>query len=180
MRTSIQFMGVVAVTAFAVAACGGGGYGDQDQPMANPAPTVSAVTSQSIDQDTSTAELAFAVSDRETDPAALTVRATSSDTTLLPEGGMVLGGSGGARTIKLTPAEAAVGSANVTLTVTDGAGLSTSRTFQVAVNAVFMSFTGWTTKTFGDPEEDPSKSLVGFTFDNDADDNDAAFDALLQ
>ena len=61
----------------------------------------------------------FTVSDVETDAASLLVTASSSDQTLLPDGNIVLGGSGANRTVMLTPAADANGSAVVTLTVTD-------------------------------------------------------------
>ncbi|MDR1009619.1 MAG: BNR-4 repeat-containing protein, partial [Opitutaceae bacterium] len=53
-------------------------------------------------------------------PAALVVSAASSNQALLPDTGIVLGGSGAGRTVTLTPASGQTGNATVTLTVSDG------------------------------------------------------------
>lgn len=181
MRSFIKTELLLAATALAVAACGGGNSGDgQPAPPANTAPTVSAIGDQSIGQDTSAAGLAFAIGDAETDAGSLQVTATSSDTSLLPASNVVLGGSGANRTLTLTPAESATGSATVAVTVTDPQGQSATRNFQLTVNAVLVSFTGWTTDTFAVVEDEVSRPMLGFTLNNDADDNDAAFTALLQ
>jgi hypothetical protein len=180
MRSFIKTELLLAATALAVAACGGGSGDDPYTPPANTAPTVSAIGDQSIAQDTSVSALAFAISDAESDAGALRVIATSSDTALLPAGNVVLGGSGANRTLKLTPAESATGSATVSLTVTDPQGQSTTRNFRLTVNAVLVSFTGWTTDTFAVAEDEASRAMLGFTLNSDADDNESAFSALLQ
>ena len=102
---------------------------------ANAAPTISHVTNQIIDEDTATAALAFTVGDAETPAASLTVSASSSDTTLVPNANIVLGGTGAARTVTVTPAANQNGSAIITLTVSDGAKTA-SDTFLLTVNAV--------------------------------------------
>jgi Bacterial Ig domain len=181
MRSFIKTELLLAATALVVAACGGGGgYGDGPGMPANTAPTVSAIGDQSIVQDTSVSGLAVAIGDAESDAGALRVTATSSDTSLLPESNVVLGGSGANRTLTLTPAESAAGSATVAVTVTDPQGQSTTRNFRLTVNAVLVSFTGWTTDTFAVAENEASRAMLGFTLNNDADDNEAAFSALLQ
>jgi hypothetical protein len=172
---------ILAATALAVAACSSSSDRDEPPaPPANTAPNVSAIGDQAINQDTSAANIAFSVDDGESGGGALTISASSSDTSLLPESGIVLAGGGGARTLTLTPAESATGSATVMLTVTDPQGLSVTRSFQLTVNAVLVSFTNWTLDTYAVPENEPSRSMLGFTLNSDADDNDAAFSALLQ
>jgi hypothetical protein len=101
----------------------------------NDAPTISNIADQSINEDGSTGALAFTVGDAETAAANLTVTATSSNPTLVPAGGLVLGGSGASRTITVTPAAGQSGSALVTVTVSDGS-LSATDTFTVVVAAV--------------------------------------------
>jgi hypothetical protein len=102
----------------------------------NDVPTISDVGNQSIDQNQATDALAFTVGDVETAVGALTVSASSSNTTLIPNGNIVISGSGANRTVTVTPATNQSGSATITLTVTDGDGESSSDTFVVNVNAV--------------------------------------------
>ena len=103
----------------------------------NDAPTIAAPANQTILEDQPSAALAVTVGDVETAPAALTVTASSSDTALLPNANLVIGGSGASRTITVTPAANANGGpATITLTVTDAGGLSTNATFTVTVTPV--------------------------------------------
>ena len=101
----------------------------------NDAPTITALANQTINEDTATAALPFTVGDRETAASSLKVTAASSNSTLLPVGSIVLGGSGANRTVKLTPAANQNGTAIVTLTVSDGR-LSAARLFKLTVKAV--------------------------------------------
>src|SRR5690606_2168198 len=82
-----------------------------------------------------TGNVPFTVGDEETAAGSLTVTASSSNTTLVPNnsGNLTLGGSGGSRTIKVTPAANQHGTATITVTVSDGSK-STSDTFLVTVN----------------------------------------------
>lgn len=181
MRSFIKVELLLAATALAVAACSSSNDRDeQPAPPVNTAPSVSAIGDQSIGQDTSASGVSFGIADAETDAGALRVTATSSDPLLLPASGIVLAGSGSTRTLALTPAETATGAATVSVTVTDPQGQSATRTFRLTVNTVLVSFTGWTTETFTVAESEASRAMLGFTLDSDADDNDAAFNALLQ
>jgi Ice-binding-like/IPTL-CTERM motif len=69
---------------------------------------------------------------------ALGVRATSSDTTLIPQSAMVITkGVGGARVLTITGADGRSGVTDITVSVTDsGAGCTTSVTFRLTVGAV--------------------------------------------
>ena len=100
---------------------------------ANAAPTLTAVANQTLAIGGAAGPLAFTVADAETPAAGLVVSVTSSDALLLPVAGLVLGGSGAARTITVTPAAARSGTGTVTLTVTDAGGLTATRTFTVSV-----------------------------------------------
>ncbi len=101
----------------------------------NTAPSLSALANRSMDAGSTTAPIAFTVADLETPLGDLAVSAATSNATLLPTSGIVLGGSGANRTVSLTPVAQQVGTATVTLTVSDGL-LSASRSFVVTVNAV--------------------------------------------
>ena len=99
-------------------------------------PTITAITDQTIDEDAATAALSFTVGDAQTPATALVVTAESSNPALLPANRIALGGSGAARTVKATPLADAHGTAEVTLTVTDGDGKTTAVPFFVIVRAV--------------------------------------------
>jgi hypothetical protein len=178
MNTSMRSFIVLTATAFAVAGCGGGGGGSDPQSPDAP-PSMSAIGDLTIAQDTSSAAIPFDIGDDRTASGNLSVSVSSSDSSLIPDWGIVLGGSGSNRTVTVTPAEAAVGSATVSLTVADAAGLTTTRSFLVTVNALNVAFTTWTFEMYADPESANSRSLLGFTLQNDAEDQPEAFDSLL-
>jgi len=105
------------------------------QPV-NDSPTISDIPNQSINQNTSTAIIPFTVGDVESSAASLTLSAISSDQSIVPNTGIVLGGSGASRTIRVTPVSNQFGSAVITVTVADNAGGVNSDSFIVTVNAV--------------------------------------------
>jgi hypothetical protein len=86
----------------------------------NDPPTVSAIEDLSIDENTSTAPIAFTVGDPETAAGSLTVSAESSNPALVRNLGIALGGSGANRTVTVTPEANTFGTATITLTVSDG------------------------------------------------------------
>ena len=100
----------------------------------NDAPTITRIADQTIEQDAATGALAFSISDLETEAAALSVTATSSNSSLVTSSGVQMGGSTGTRTIKVTPAAGQAGSANISLTVSDGS-LSSTTVFGLTVQA---------------------------------------------
>src|SRR4051794_32326723 len=93
-------------TAAVVTGCGGSsGSGSTPAPAPqNTAPMLSALAAQTVNQDTSTPALAFTVSD-DGGVGSVIVATSSSDASLLPAYGLVLGGSGANRTLTVTPAE---------------------------------------------------------------------------
>jgi hypothetical protein len=173
---------VVAVLTAGLAACGGGSGGGNNPPppSARQAPQIVGLTNQALPQDTSTPVLMFQVSDADSGANAVTVTAISSDQTIIPAAGIVLGGSGGNRTLQITPAADAIGNATITLRAVDPDGLVAQQMVGVMVNGVFVSFTNTLIDLFGDAENDEPRSLRGFTLDDDADDKPNAFDSLLQ
>jgi Bacterial Ig domain/Cadherin-like beta sandwich domain/HYR domain/Galactose oxidase, central domain/Kelch motif/Regulator of chromosome condensation (RCC1) repeat len=103
--------------------------------VSNGTPTISAIASQTIDEDGSTGPLAFFVNDTETAATSLVVTAVSDNTALVPTSAITLGGSGNSRTISVTPVANQNGAATLTLTVSDGL-LTASRSFLLTVTAV--------------------------------------------
>ena len=97
------------------------------------APTISGLGNTTIGQNTSTT-LTFVVGDDLTPAAALTVSASSSDQSLLPNASVILGGAGANRTLTLTPVPGETGAVTVTVTVGDGT-LSTPASFVLTVSA---------------------------------------------
>jgi hypothetical protein len=178
----VTFAGLAVLTA-GLAACGGGGYdggGNPPPPPARQAPQIVGLTNQTLPQDTSTPVLTFQVSDADSGANAVTVTAISSDQTIIPAAGIVLGGSGANRTLQITPAADTIGNATITLRAVDPDGLVTQQMVGVMVNGVFVSFTNTLIDLFGDAENGEPRSPRGFTLDDDADDNPTAFDSLLQ
>ena len=101
----------------------------------NDLPVIGAIASQLTDEDV-VKVINFTISDIETPVASLIVSASSSDTGLVPNGNLVLGGSGADRTLSITPAANQSGSSTITLTVSDADGGSVSASFLLVVNPV--------------------------------------------
>lgn len=99
----------------------------------NTAPTITNVLDQTTDEDFATPAIPFTVNDAENAATALTVTATSSDTTLLPNANIILTGTGSNRFVTLTPALNLSGSTTITLSVNDGT-LTRTDTFTLLVN----------------------------------------------
>jgi RHS repeat-associated protein len=104
----------------------------------NDAPTLSVPGNQRIDKDTSTAALGITVGDVETATTSLTVTATSNKTDVIATNGIVLGGSGANRTIKITPLAGKTGLVDITVNVSDGQ-ITTSKKFTVSVQEKFVN-----------------------------------------
>jgi hypothetical protein len=98
----------------------------------NDAPTISVIADQTIVQGHATAAMPFTIGDVDTSAAQLLVSATSSNSTLVPTSGIVLGGANAARLLTLTPAPHEHGTATITIVVSDGDAL-TSRQFTLTV-----------------------------------------------
>jgi hypothetical protein len=100
----------------------------------NTPPSISPIANQTTTVGTATTPAAFTVTDTETPEAALIVTAVSSNQAVVPNGAIVLGGSGANRTVSVTPI--AAGTATITVTVQDGNGLTSSTAFTVTANPV--------------------------------------------
>ena len=103
--------------------------------LANTAPTISNITNRTINEDAGSGAIAFTIGDVETAAGSLVVSGSSSNTTLVPNSGIVFGGSGGNRTVSVIPASERSGSASIAVTVSDGT-LSATTYFVVTVNPV--------------------------------------------
>ena len=92
---------------------------------ANTPPTISALPELISAQD-GPALVSFIINDAETAPDALLVSVKSSNSSLVPDNQLLLGGSGRNRTLAAVPLSGQTGNAIITLTVTDAGGLSDS------------------------------------------------------
>jgi len=99
-------------------------------------PTISDITNRTINQKADTAPIPFTVGDTETTAASLSLTGTSSNPALVPEAGIVFGGTGANRTITVTPATHQWGSSTITITVTDADGGQKSDSFVLTVDAL--------------------------------------------
>ncbi|MGC8743067.1 MAG: hypothetical protein ACP5T0_04220 [Verrucomicrobiia bacterium] len=90
------------------------------------APTISSIPNQIIQKNTSTADIPFTVNDNESDPATLTISGFSSNPSIVPQSGIVFGGSGANRTIRITPAIDKAGVLTISIIVSDGINYATN------------------------------------------------------
>ncbi|MFO1501807.1 MAG: Ig-like domain-containing protein, partial [Verrucomicrobiota bacterium] len=93
------------------------------------------------DEKTDSKLIEISVSDPET-PNNITLSAsskvptTTTDSPVIPPGNITIGGTGGTRTLTIVPAPNKNGTARITVTATDGAGLNSSAIFDVNVAAI--------------------------------------------
>jgi hypothetical protein len=102
----------------------------------NACPTISQIPDQTINEDTTSSAIPFAVADPETPPDRLAVSASSWDTGLIPDRNILIEGEGTNRTVRITPAHDQFGKAMIMVTVADEAGCTTGEPFEVTVNPV--------------------------------------------
>lgn len=100
----------------------------------NQAPVISMIPDVTVGVGLAVAPIAFSISDAETAASSLSLSASSDNPTLLRNAAIVFGGSSTNRTVTLAPEAGRTGSANVTLTVSDGTDTA-SRTFRFTVRA---------------------------------------------
>lgn len=104
-------------------------------------PSISGLVPVNISANTSTGPLPFVISDVETPAASLTVSATSSNPTLIPNNpaNLTFGGAGGNRTLNVTPASGQQGVASIEVVVTDASSFTATNTFTVTVGSPTIS-----------------------------------------
>ncbi len=89
------------------------------QPINDP-PTISDIADRTIAANSNTGAIPFTIGDVETPATSLTLTRDSDNLSLVPLTGIVLAGNAAARTVTITPAANAFGSARITVTVSDG------------------------------------------------------------
>ncbi|MBK7999042.1 MAG: hypothetical protein IPK15_10095 [Verrucomicrobia bacterium] len=98
----------------------------------NTPPTITAISGQTIAQDSVLGPIGFTVGDAETAASAIVLTKASSNPDLIPPANIILGGSAENRTVTITPASGQSGTSTITLMVNDGE-LTVSRNFLVTV-----------------------------------------------
>jgi hypothetical protein len=139
----------------------------------NTPPIIRPPTDQSTVAGTDSPTWDFSIDDAETAASLLQVTVQSSDPVIVPDGSITLGGTSEVRTISIAPPVGANGTANIALTVSDGALTSTS-SFQVTVRNE-NDLDSWRRTHFGpdwinlpaaelaaDPDEDGSPNLLEY------------------
>jgi hypothetical protein len=102
--------------------------------IVNTPPTISDISNQAIDVNTTLGPLAFTVGDADAGDT-LTVTGSSSNLTLVPNANIIFGGSGQDRTLTITPTTNQTGAVIITITVSDSLAAA-SDTFVLTVNAL--------------------------------------------
>lgn len=118
-------------------------------------PTITGPGDKTIESGRTLGPLAVSLNDIDTTLSNLTLTATSSDPVMLPASAFVFGGSGGARTVSITPVAGLTGNATVTLTVSDG----TSTASAIFTLTVIPRNQSPTVSTISDREVNEDESL---------------------
>lgn len=131
---------------------------------ANTAPTITDIANLSVPSGSGTGALAFTIVDE--DVNTVTPTGSSSNTTLVPNGNIVFGGSGANRTVTVTPVSGLTGTATITVTVTDAGNLTAQDTFTLTVTPNYLSWAtvnGVTGGPNGDSDNDGVTNLVEYS-----------------
>ncbi|MHA7965443.1 immunoglobulin-like domain-containing protein [Paenibacillus sp. CAU 1782] len=99
--------------------------------LPNSEPAITSIGNQSVTEGV-TKEIPFQVTDEETGPYSVTVVGSSSDQTIIPNGNIVVTGSGKDRVVSITPVFGQAGVVTITLLANDG-DLTIQQTFTVTV-----------------------------------------------
>ncbi len=129
----------------------------------NTPPSISSIADQTVAPDTTTSALPFTIGDPQSDPANLTVTATSSNTTLVPVANVVVAGTGANRTVTATPATGQTGSTTITVSVADEAGLTTTETFVLTVGSPVQTLVSVTVAPASVNEDGAGELVYTFT-----------------
>lgn len=123
------------VVSLLLAACGGGG---SSSPAPNQAPQLDVIGDVAVDANAQ-ANVSVSLADDQTAADDLALTITSDNAQLFPVGSIDVSDRGRTRNITLTPEPDSIGTANVTVTVSDANGAAASTAFGVRVNALQLT-----------------------------------------
>lgn len=123
---------IVLVAVAVLAGCGGGSNDNLQGVAVNQPPRIGAAATFSVAAN-SAASTTVSVADDRTGVDALTIEIGVSDSTLLPEGSVVISATGAERMLRIAPAIDNFGQAELLLTVADEAGLQSSTELALTV-----------------------------------------------
>lgn len=109
-------------------------------------PSISSIANQSINMNESTGAIPFTIGDGNGPISSLSLSATSSSSGLVPAGGITFSGTGASQTVTVTPMANLSGTAQVTVTVSNGSQIADS-SFNVAVTPSALQ--SWRLEYFG-------------------------------
>lgn len=161
---------VAALTGLLVTGCSGSGNDARE--AVNVAPTVSAIAGQNTTANEQGNAIAFTVTDEQIANVSISVQ--SDNQAVVPDSGLVLGGSGQDRSLTVTPTADLLGDAFITIIATDPEGLSASASFLLTVVPQEMSVQQFTRTMFAQDEADDPELINAISFSQDADDDDFA------
>jgi hypothetical protein len=134
--------------------------------QANIAPTISAITAKTTNEDTATSAITFTIADTDSIIFCTNVAGTSSNTTLIPNGNIVIAGTAPNCTVTITPVANLSGTSTITLTLTDNGSpmpaLTATSTFLLTVNPIndAPTISAITSKS---TDEDVASAAITFT-----------------
>ena len=138
----------------------------------NANPTISSLANITIDEDTTTGTIMFTVDDAESGPNGVTVTAASSNQVKVPDGNIVVGGTGANRTVHITPAPDQVGTVPITLTARDDEGGVATEIFALTIRQINdpPTITGLVNQTTNEDVPSSANTFTVSDVDSAADD----------
>lgn len=165
---------IIALGGLLVGGCGGsGGQG----PAQNAAPTVSAIADRTVTANETVQPIEFSVDDDATDASDLSVTAMTIDQGVVTDDNIEIVGQSSARSLLVMPIADEIGNAEISVVVTDDAGLSDAVTFMLSVNPETKAISEFTRSNFAAPEDGDPVPINAVVFEQDAEDDD--FEDLL-
>lgn len=177
---------IVMGVSIVLGGCGGGGSSGSPgaasgpAPAANTAPTMTGLPAEKVLlQDASSDVIAFSVGDAESGAGTISVTVESSAPDIVSSEAILVQGNGSSRGIVVTPVAGAAGIATVTVKAMDSAGLTTSQPFRVSVTGEQRSFREMVGTVFAQGAESEGEPTVGYSWVDNPEQEEAAFDHLL-
>ena len=160
----------VMMAAVGLAACEGSS--DDAGPATNAPPTIGAIADQVTTANRPSMPIAFKVSDER--PDLIELEGSSDDQAVIPDTGLEITGNGEERQLIVSPIVDTVGTALVTITATDGQGLSARSSFRLAVEPQRASMQQFSRANFGSSADDEPTPVNAIEITQDAANDDFA------